>query len=383
MSRKELERADRPHTGQTQSVTRTDPPRVLVTGGAGFIGRAVVSRLVADGADVLVLDSLRPDVHVSGLTPVLAPEARLLVGDVRDPDQVTYSVRGVDVVVHLAAKVGLGVDLGDLDDYVSTNDLGTAVLVQQMARAGVGRLVVASSMVVYGEGAYQCQDHGSVQPAARRAVDLAEGRFDPGCPVCAQTLVPELVTEEADTDPRNGYAATKLHQEHLAAVWARETGAQAAAMRFHNVYGPGLPHDTPYAGVAAIFASALRRGQAPRVYEDGSQRRDFVHVEDVAAAVVAAVRAESIGRAGGLRTFNVGSGVVHTIGDLARAMSNSWVGPPPLITGEYRLGDVRHVTASSARVAEELGWSARVPFQDGIDELAAAWRDVQPAVSRP
>ena len=301
-----------PETGNHASM------RILVTGGAGFIGRAVVARLMAGGADVVVLDSLRSDVHVGGLAPALPPEVRLDVGDVRDRAQVARALKGVDAVVHLAAKVGLGVDLGDLDDYVSTNDLGTAVLVQEMARAAVGRLVVASSMVVYGEGAYHCVEHGSVQPAARRVVDLAEGRFEPGCPVCAQPLAPELVVEEAALDPRNGYAATKLHQEHLAAVWARETGGQAAAMRFHNVYGPGLPKDTPYAGVASLFASALRRGEAPRVFEDGGQRRDFVHVDDVAAAVQATVRSESIGPAAGLRSFNVGSGVVHTIGELAR-----------------------------------------------------------------
>jgi dTDP-L-rhamnose 4-epimerase len=355
--------------------------RVLVTGGAGFIGRAVVARLVADEVDVVVLDSLRADVHPAGVALALPPSVRLEVGDVRDRDQVARALGGVDVVVHLAAKVGLGVDLGDLDDYVSSNDLGTAVLLQETARAGVERVVVASSMVVYGEGAYRCPEHGAVQPAARREVDLAAGRFEPGCPVCGEPLAPELVSEEAVTDPRNGYAATKLHQEHLATVWSRETGGRAVALRFHNVYGSGLPKNTPYAGVAALFASALQRGEAPRVFEDGGQRRDFVHVDDVAAAVVAGVGSESTGPTGQLRAFNVGSGVVHTIGDLATAMSTSWGGPPPVVTGEYRLGDVRHVTASSARIAQELGWSARIRFQDGIDQLASAWGDVQPAIS--
>jgi dTDP-L-rhamnose 4-epimerase len=355
--------------------------RVLVTGGAGFIGRSVVRRLVADGVDVVVLDSLRADVHPGGAAPRLPPSVRVDVGDVRDRDQVARAMRGVDVAVHLAAKVGLGVDLGDLDDYVSSNDLGTAVVLQGAARAGVERLVVASSMVVYGEGAYRCVEHGLVQPAARREVDLAAGRFEPGCPLCGEPLAPELVAEEAVTDPRNGYAATKLHQEHLASVWSRETGGQARALRFHNVYGPGLPKNTPYAGVAALFASALQRGEAPRVFEDGGQRRDFVHVDDVAAAVVAGVCAPSTRPIGELRAFNVGSGVVHTIGDLATAMATSWGGPLPVVTGDYRLGDVRHVTASSARIAEELGWTARVRFEDGIEQLASAWRPVQPTVS--
>jgi dTDP-L-rhamnose 4-epimerase len=282
------------------------------------------------------------------------------------------ALSGVDAVVHLAAKVGLGVDLSDLDDYVASNDLGTAVLARAMARAGATRLILASSMVVYGEGAYPCAEHGSMHPLPRREVDLAAGRFEPDCPVCGRSLSPGLVAEDAPADPRNGYAATKLHQEHLAAVWARETGGDAIALRFHNVCGRGLPVNTPYAGVAALFASALRRGEAPRVFEDGGQRRDFVHVEDVAAAVAAAAGAGAAEPTPGLRTYNVGSGTVHTIGDLADVMAASWGGPAPLVTGQYRLGDVRHVTASSAKIAKELGWRAHVRFEDGVQEARSA-----------
>lgn len=351
--------------------------RALVTGGAGFIGRAVVRELTSRSVDVVVLDSLRPDVHPSRQ----AVDRTVRVADVRDPDAVAAALAGVDAVVHLAAKVGLGVDLADLPDYVSSNDLGTAVLVHQMARAGVARLVLASSMVVYGEGAYDCLDHGRVRPAPRRVVDLDAHRFEPGCPACGRDLIPGLVDEDAPLDPRNGYAATKLQQEHLAASWARESGGRAIALRFHNVYGPGLPFNTPYAGVASIFASALRRGEPPRVFEDGGQRRDFVHVQDVAAAVATAVQHPGGGPEGALRAYNVGSGVVHTIGDLAEVLAASWGGPRPEVTGEYRLGDVRHVTATSARIESELGWSATVPFEDGVSELARLWRDSPEAVS--
>jgi dTDP-L-rhamnose 4-epimerase len=357
--------------------------RVLVTGGAGFIGRSVVGRLLEGGADVVVLDSLRPDVHSSDVRPDPKMGVRLDIGDVRDPAAVDAALTGVDAVVHLAAKVGLGVDLGDLDDYASSNDLGTAVLVQSMARAGVGRLVLASSMVVYGEGCYTCPEHGPVHPLPRREHDLKAGRFDPGCPMCGRPLTPGLVTEEAAPDPRNGYAATKLHQEHLVSVWARETGGAAIALRFHNVYGPGLPVNTPYAGVAALFASALRQGAPPRVFEDGRQRRDFVHVQDVAGAVVTAVDPPVAERPVGLRVFNVGSGAVHTIGDLAEHMAKEWGGPQPVVTGDFRLGDVRHVTASSAKIADELGWRAAVRFEDGVRELAAMWRSGADAVSEP
>ncbi|MBW8792032.1 MAG: NAD-dependent epimerase/dehydratase family protein, partial [Streptomyces sp.] len=180
-------------------------------------------------------------------------------------------------------------------------------------------------------------------------------------------LEPASVDEDAAADPRNAYAATKLGQEHLAAAWARATGGAVAALRYHNVYGPGLPMDTPYAGVAAIFLSALRAGQAPRVNEDGRMRRDFVHVRDVAAATVAALSHDH-----GFRAYNVGSGTPRTIGEMAAALSSAIGGPPPETTGHYRLGDVRHLTADSARIREELDWRPVVEFGDGIGELAHA-----------
>lgn len=346
--------------------------RVVVTGGAGFIGRSVVSAL-APTAEVVVVDSLRPDVHAD--RDIHMPGcADLVVADVRDPAALDRVLPGADAVVHLAAKVGLGLDISDLPDYASSNDLGTAVLLSRMAAAGVPRLVLASSMVVYGEGSYTCPEHGAVRPPPRSTVDLDAGRFDPRCPLCGSTLRPGLVTEDEPPDPRNGYAATKLHQEHLASVWARETGGRATSLRFHNVYGPGLPRNTPYAGVAALFASALRRGEPPRVFEDGRQRRDFVHVRDVAAAVVAVLAPSTPPRPEGHRAYNVGSGAVHTIGDLAAGLAAHWGGADPVVTGEYRLGDVRHVTASSERLRTETEWAPAVDFDDGVGELARAWK---------
>jgi dTDP-L-rhamnose 4-epimerase len=334
--------------------------RILLTGGAGFIGRHVRAQLVADGHDVLILDSLRPDVHQH--RPMLDG---LVVGDIRDHRVVDQSLEGIDTVVHLAAKVGLGVDLDDMDDYVSTNSLGTAVLLRAMGHRKIRRLVYASSMVVYGEGRYDCDRHGAVAPGPRRVDDLDSGQFEPPCPLCGAPLRPGLVDETAPTDPRNTYAATKLNGEHLAAAWARETGGRVAAMRFHNVYGPGMPRNTPYAGVAALFRSALERGEAPKVFEDGRQRRDFVHVRDVATAVTAAVQTEQPD----FTAFNVGSGTVRTIGDLAAELSSAYGGPEPVVTGDYRLGDVRHITASSERLREVLHWKPDYDLKSGIADL--------------
>ena len=236
----------------------------------------------------------------------------------RDRAAVAAALRGVDAVVHQAAMVGMGVDLDDLPEYVGCNDLGTAVLLAEMARAGVHRLVLASSMVVYGEGAYACAEHGPARPPARDVADLAAGRFEPRCPRCGDPLTPALVDEDAPLDPRSVYAATKLAQEHLSAAWARQTGGTVVALRYHNVYGPGMPRDTPYSGVAAIFRSALEAGRAPRVFEDGRQRRDFVHVRDVARANLAALDATAQA-ATGLRAYNVASGTPTTVGEMAGA----------------------------------------------------------------
>ena len=270
--------------------------RILVTGGAGFIGSHVTGRLVGAGHEVTVLDAWHPAAHRDGGDRVAEVHgAPATAADVRDPEAVRRAVRDVDVVVHQAAMVGMGVDLADLPDYVGCNDLGTAVLLAAMAGARVRRLVLASSMVVYGEGSYACARHGRVRPAPRREADLSAGRFEPTCPQCEAALEPQRIGEDGAVDPRSVYAATKVAQEHLAAAWAYAGGGSVVALRYHNVYGPGMPRDTPYSGVAAIFRSALEAGVAPRVFEDGRQLRDFVHVHDVADANVAAVAA--VGRA--------------------------------------------------------------------------------------
>ncbi|GAB3444932.1 NAD-dependent epimerase/dehydratase family protein [Streptomonospora sediminis] len=342
--------------------------RILVTGGAGFIGSHIVSALAKAGHDAVVLDiQPPPERTAAGEAP-----GEWIRCDVRDEAQVQDALRSVDAVCHQAAMVGLTPDFADTPAYVANNDLGTAVLLAAMARTGVAELVLAGSMAVYGEGRYLCAEHGDVRPGPRRPADLAAGLFEPPCPVCGAALAPGLVGEDAPADPRSVYAATKLTQEHLAAAWARSTGGRAVSLRYHNVYGPGMPRDTPYAGVASFFRSALARGEAPTVFEDGGQRRDFVHVRDIARANTAALESAAVRDAGTLAAYNAGSGTPHTVGEMAAELARAYGGPSPRTTGDYRLGDVRHITASSARLVAELGWQPEVTFAEGMAEFAAA-----------
>ena len=339
--------------------------RVLVTGGAGFIGSHVVDALRDAGHEVTALDALLPQAH-GGETPSWAGD--VVVGDVGDGALLARLLVGVDAVCHQAAMVGHGVDPTDAPAYARHNDLGTAVLLSAMYTAGVSRLVLASSMVVYGEGRYTCERHGVVRPGTRRSADLTAGRYEPPCPSCGAALTPGLVPEDAPLEPRSTYAATKLAQEHLASAWARQTGGSVWALRYHNVYGPRMPRDTPYAGVASLFRSALERGDPPRVMEDGWQRRDFVHVQDVARANLLALDVP----ADSFTAVNVCSGEPHTVGDLACTLAAAMGGPEPVVVGGARPGDVRHVVASPERAARVLGFRARIGFAAGVADFATA-----------
>jgi dTDP-L-rhamnose 4-epimerase len=344
--------------------------RILITGGAGFIGSHVADLLAGQGHDLVLLDALLPQAHGTAGPPPWVARHELVVGDVRDGELLRRLLPGVDVVCHQAAMVGHGVDPSDAPDYASHNDYGTAVLLAAMHATGVSRLVLAGSMVVYGEGRYDCPEHGTVRPGPRRQADLEAGRFEPPCPVCGEPLVDGLVGEDAQLDPRSTYAASKLAQEHLSSAWARQTGGTVWSLRYHNVYGPRMPRDTPYAGVASIFRSALARGEAPRVMEDGRQRRDFVHVTDVAAVNALALVADPGPGAGRLTALNVCSGEPHTVGDLAATLAAAMDGPEPVVVGGARAGDVRHVVASPARARELLGFHAGVRFADGVAAFA-------------
>jgi len=338
--------------------------KVCLTGAAGFIGLHIAAALGEAGHDVVGVDALLPQAH-GALASV--PDG-LVVADIRTAD-LDGLLKGIDVVCHQAAVVGNGVDAQDFPDYAAHNDYGTAVLLAAMARTGVRNLVLASSMVVYGDGRYRCEEHGVVAPAVREPADLDAGSFDPRCSQCGERIAWQEISEDTPFNPRTSYAASKVAQEHYAGSWCTLESARAIALRYHNVYGPGMPADTPYAGVAAIFRSALARGEAPRVFEDGNQVRDFVHVRDVARANVAAIeRVAEHPRS--VTAYNIASGQPFTIGAMAEQLATAAGGPRPIVTGAYRAFDVRHIVASPQAAVEGLGFTAAIGPAEGISALA-------------
>jgi dTDP-L-rhamnose 4-epimerase len=335
------------------------------------VGSHVVDDLVTAGHDVRVVDVLLGTAHM-GKPDFLNPAAEYLWADLADGDVATAAVDGVDAVSHQAAMVGLGASFADVDAYTRHNGAATASLLHALhATEFRGRFVLASSMVVYGEGAYTCTRHGPRRPVPRDAADLADGRYEPRCGDCGNALEGREVSEDARVEPRSVYAATKLFQENLCMAFAGTNPAVAlSVLRYHNVYGPRMPRDTPYAGVASIFRSALARGESPRVFEDGRQRRDFVHVRDVGRANVLALTAPVEFRG----VCNIASGEPRTVMDMATHLADAAgpAAPRPVVVGGGRAGDVRHIVASPRRAAERLGFTANVRFADGMREFAAA-----------
>ena len=339
---------------------------VLVTGGAGFIGCHVVKALLARGHTVRVLDSLIDQVHAGGKrNPVLA-DVELVRADVRDQDRVTEAVRGVDSVIHLAAEVGVGQSMYAIDRYVSVNDTGTAVLFQALLEHPVRRVVVASSMSVYGEGLYRTAAGERLDDVQRPAGKLPTG-WDPVGPD-GKRLTPIATPEWKRTSLASVYALTKYVQERLTLTVSPAYDMQGVALRLFNVYGPGQALSNPYTGVLAIFASRLQNKERPMVFEDGEQRRDFVHVEDVARAFMLALEhPEAAGR-----VFNVGSGRDVSILEVGDAMARAMAVPhlQPEVVGKARVGDIRHCFADISLAREVLGFAPRRSFDDSLGELA-------------
>lgn len=342
---------------------------VLITGGGGFIGRHVSLELLRRGKRVKALDSLLPQVHGDAAEQPGRPtgDIELIVGDVRDRNAVRHALAGIDSVIHLAAEVGVGQSMYEVERYTSTNDLGTAVLFEALIDKPVRRVVTASSMSVYGEGLYRAADGSLVENARRRHLKDGQRNWDP-VDCHGRPLVPLATPEWKQPSLSSIYALNKYVQERTTHIMTESYDMEGVCLRLFNVYGPGQALSNPYTGVLAIFASRLLNGQPPMIFEDGAQRRDFVHVRDVARAFADAL---DLPQAAG-ETLNIGSGqdrsVTEVASELARAMGRS--GIEPQIVGKARTGDIRHCFCDTARAREVLDFTVREDFAEGLADLA-------------
>ena len=358
--------------------------KILVTGGAGFIGSHTVDQLVAHDHDVTVLDNLDPQVHGDGADipahledHVSAQRVHFIRGDVREAEVVARSVRGVDTVVHLAAAVGVGQSMYTPSHYSDVNVAGQGRLLEAMVRDAkrYRRMVVASSMSIYGEGAYRCGEHGVVAPPPRPEAQLARSQWELVCPSCGRTLDPTLTKEDKPLQATSIYAVTKKSQEELALCFGRAYRIPTLALRFFNVYGSRQALSNPYTGVAAIFLSRLKNGHPPLVFEDGRQSRDFIHVSDAARAVVRAVE----GNDEVWDAYNICRGTPVTILQVASALAERLgLRVDPVLMGRYRSGDIRHcveaTTSFRAGLDELMAWSER---QRPVDRVEASFAELE------
>ncbi|QQR38038.1 NAD-dependent epimerase/dehydratase family protein [Devosia rhizoryzae] len=351
--------------------------QILITGGCGFIGRYVTEELLAQGYSVRILDSLIDQVH--GDAAAATPDGvELIRADVRDKAAVSEALKGIDGVVHLAAEVGVGQSMYEIARYVGGNDLGTAVLLEAMIDLPIKRIVVASSMSVYGEGLYQTADGTHSGSIRRKGADIKAGRWDPVAPD-GSALTPFPTDEQKPVDLASIYALTKYAQEKSVLIFGEAYGVDAVALRLFNVFGPGQALSNPYTGVLANFASRLINGQPPTIFEDGKQKRDFVHVRDVARAFRLALEQKS---AAG-HVINIGSGNAYAIADIANMLARAMGVPElqPEIMNKARSGDIRNCFADISKARELLGFEPQYRLEDSLDELAEWVREAQ-AVDR-
>jgi dTDP-L-rhamnose 4-epimerase len=353
---------------------------ILVTGGAGFIGSHLVDALVARGHRVRVLDALVPQVHENGKPAHLSPEAEFQVGDVCDRAAVDRALEGIDAVYHQAAEVGVGQSMYEMERYVRANTYGTSVLLEAIAarRDRIRKIVVASSMSIYGEGAYTCGSCGRVHPQLRVTAQLSAHRWEVECPRCGSVLEPVGTDEEKPLFPTSVYAITKQDQEQLCLVVGRAYGIPAVALRYFNVYGTRQALSNPYTGVCAIFSSRLLNDQRPVVFEDGLQTRDFTHVSDIVQANLLALEKDGAD----YQAVNVGTGRATTLLEAHRLLAEG-LGKDiePEIVGKYREGDIRHCVGDITRARTLLGYEPKVTLEAGIPELVD-WVGQQNATDR-
>jgi dTDP-L-rhamnose 4-epimerase len=354
--------------------------KTLVTGGAGFIGTHLVRELVRLGDEVVVLDSLEAQVHEGQDEFSFPAGVRFVHGNLSEPALVDDALDGVDRVVHLGALVGVGQSMYEIERYVRDNTYATAVFLERLVACEPrpARLVVASSMSIYGEGEYECDDHGRVAPRPRPEEQLLARNWECVCPECGRELAPVPTSEQKPLIPTSVYAITKRDHEELSLVVGGAYGIPTVALRFFNVYGPGQALSNPYTGVAAIFASRLLNQKAPIIFEDGRQSRDFVHVSDIVRGILLALESEdAVGQA-----VNIGTGRPSTVSDIASILADGLgVDIAGEVVDQYRAGDIRHCVADTGRAETLLGFRASVSLEDGMRDLVG-WLADQEAVDR-
>jgi dTDP-L-rhamnose 4-epimerase len=342
--------------------------KVLITGGAGFIGTRLSRQLLSQGHDVTVLDCFLAQIHGTGndVAPDLRGHVRLVRGAVQDADRMKEALAdGTDVLVHFAAETGTGQSMYEICRYEDANLKGTAVLLDRLvnAKVPVGKLVVASSRAIYGEGAYACPDHGLVYPAMRTMEAMRAGQFEPECPICGKPCDVRPTAESAPLSPGSFYGLTKQIQEQMFLMFGKALGISAFALRYQNVFGPGQSLKNPYTGILAVFSNLARTHAPINVFEDGLESRDFVFVDDVVEATLRCIDPHLTGTG----SFNVGSGVRTTVLEVAQVICEYWKSESPIqVTGQFRLGDIRHNVSDVTLLQQRTGFTPATRFHEGL-----------------
>lgn len=346
--------------------------RILITGGAGFIGSSLGLKLLSNGYDVTVLDNLSPQIH--GENPdksytynLIKDQLNFINGDVTNPKDWDKALLGVDVVVHLAAETGTGQSMYQVDKYVNVNINGTAILLDKLVNdktLKVEKLIVASSRAIYGEGKYECITHGVVYPESRQEKHMAKGDFGAKCPICDKTVKILKTDEKSISHPTSVYGYTKKAQEELSILVGESTGLPVVAFRFQNVYGPGQSLKNPYTGILSIFSTQIKNGSDINIFEDGKEARDFVYIDDVVDAIILGIESSEEG------IFNVGSNELTDVVAVANTLVSKYKSDVAIkVSGNYRLGDIRSNIADLTAIKSDLGYEPKVNFVEGISRF--------------
>lgn len=345
--------------------------KVLITGGAGFIGSNLALKLVAQGYEVTVLDNLSEQIHGthSDLLNIIIDKVNFIQGDVRNREDWVKALKGQEVVVHLAAETGTGQSMYEVQKYVDVNINGTAIFLDFLVNEEhqIKKVVIASSRAIYGEGKYKCAEHGIIYPDERKEADLKKGEFEPKCPVCNQDLLLQATDEQSKIHPSSVYGITKQNQEQMVLNVCQSIGIPAVAFRYQNVYGPGQSLKNPYTGILSIFSTQIKNGNDINIFEDGKESRDFVFIDDVVKATVLGIQKVEAD----FEVFNVGSGKGTTVTEVAQTLKSLYNSPVNIKeTGNFRLGDIRHNYADLSHIQNKLGFQPDVDFQTGVAAFA-------------